>query len=132
MLTEVIEIRTTRRTEFIDITSEVEEIVKRAGIVEGSVLIYSKHTTTAIAINEAETGLLDDYIALLESLIPEGKGYRHDRIDNNAHSHLRALLIGNEKNIPVINGSPALGTWQRIFLVELDGPRLRRVVVQVR
>ncbi len=132
MFTRVIEVNTRRDVEFVDITSKVEEVVRQSRVEEGIAVVFSRHTTTAVVINEAESGLLGDYEEILEQLIPKGKGYRHDRIDNNAHAHLRAMFLGNEKVIPVLNNRLALGTWQRVFLVELDGPRLRRVVVMVK
>ncbi|MDI6655253.1 MAG: secondary thiamine-phosphate synthase enzyme YjbQ [Candidatus Hydrothermarchaeota archaeon] len=125
-----ISIKTSREVQFIDITSEVERVVRESGVKEGAANIFTKHTTTAIIINENEPGLLRDYEKLVE-LVPKGRGYEHDRIDDNAHSHLRSILLGPNKVVPIIEGSLALGTWQRIFLAEFDGPRVREVVVQV-
>jgi secondary thiamine-phosphate synthase enzyme len=124
-------IDTSQSTEFIDITREVERQVGKSGISEGLANIYTRHTTTAIIINENEPGLVEDYRALLDSLVPVGRGYHHDRIDRNAHAHLRSILLGPSKTVPVKDGRLQLGTWQRIFLVELDGPRRRNVIVQV-
>ncbi|MFH1774779.1 MAG: secondary thiamine-phosphate synthase enzyme YjbQ [Methanobacteriota archaeon] len=123
-------VKTSREVQFIDITSEVERVVRESGVKEGAANIFTKHTTTAIIINENEPGLLRDYEKLVE-LVPKGGGYEHDRIDDNAHSHLRSILLGPNKVVPIIEGSLALGTWQRIFLAEFDGPRVREVVVQV-
>ncbi len=128
---EIISISTSRETDFVDITPEVEKVITSSGIKEGVALIYSEHTTGAIVINEKEAGLLEDYLELLRTLVPRGKGYMHNRIDSNAHAHLRALILGNEKLVPVVNFKPALGTWQRIFFVELDGPRRRKIIVKV-
>lgn len=125
-----ISISTERETQFIDITGEVEGIVSKSGTQEGLAVIYTKHTTTALFINEGEMGLLRDYERLLR-LLPKGAGYEHDRIDSNAHAHLRAVLLGSSVTVPVLKGSLQLGTWQRIFLAELDGPRRRGVIVQV-
>ena len=122
---DVIEVETKDRVEIIDITREVE---RRAS--GRAVLVYTPHTTTAIVINEAESGLLKDIATTLSKLVPKGAGYEHDRIDSNADAHLRATLLGNSVVVPVENGRLALGTWQRILFVELDGPRLRRVYVQ--
>jgi len=126
----VISLNTSRPTQFIDITGEVEKALQDSGVKGGIVTVYTRHTTTAIFINEGETGLLQDYKRLL-NLVPEGAGYEHDRIDRNAHAHLRSVLLGGEVSIPVLNGRLDLGTWQRVFFAELDGPRQRRVVVQV-
>jgi secondary thiamine-phosphate synthase enzyme len=125
-----ISLSTSRGTQFIDITHEVEGLVARAKVKEGVAVVYTRHTTTALFINEGERGLLRDYERLLQ-LFPARAGYEHDRIDSNAHAHLRAVLLGASVSVPIIEGKLGLGTWQRIFLAELDGPRQRRVVVQV-
>ncbi len=122
-----IEINTSKRVEIIDITNRVEELVEGNGIA----VIYTPHTTTALIVNEAESGLLEDIVEVLQKLIPKGAGYKHDRIDDNADAHLRACILGNSLVIPVENGRLVLGTWQRILFVELDGPRRRRVYVKV-
>ncbi len=122
---DVIEIETRERVEIIDITHEVE---RHAG--GEAVLVYTPHTTTAIVINEAEGGLLRDIIDVLSKLVPRGAGYEHDRIDSNADAHIKATLLGNAVVVPVSNGKLALGTWQRVLFVELDGPRIRRVFVK--
>ncbi|RLI86839.1 MAG: YjbQ family protein [Archaeoglobales archaeon] len=127
----MIEIKTNRRVELIDITERVREIVERSDVEDGIVVIYTRHTTTAVIINENERGLMEDVIVTLERLIPTQAGYIHDRIDDNADSHLRSILLGNSVVIPITNGKLDLGTWQRIIFVELDGPRNRRVVVKV-
>ncbi|HID43464.1 MAG TPA: YjbQ family protein [Archaeoglobaceae archaeon] len=127
----MIEIRTKNRIEIVDITSQVREKIRKSGVNEGIALVYSKHTTTAITINENESGLKEDIIKCIKNLIPSSAGYSHDRIDNNADSHLRAILIGNSVAVPVTDGNPELGTWQSILFIELDGPRSRRVGVKV-
>jgi len=127
----MIEIKTNRRVELIDITERVKKIVERSDVEDGIVVIYTRHTTTAVIINENERGLMEDVIVTLERLIPTQAGYLHDRIDDNADSHLRSILLGNSVVIPITNGKLDLGTWQRIIFVELDGPRNRRVVVKV-
>ncbi len=127
----MIEIKTSKRIEIVDITERVREIVESQDVVDGIALVYTKHTTTAVVVNENESGLKEDILKVLEKLIPSGAGYMHDRIDNNADSHLRAILMGNSVVIPITNGKLDLGTWQRILFVELDGPRVRRVVVKV-
>ena len=126
----VISLSTSQATQFIDVTREVEKVLQDSGIRDGVITVYTRHTTTAIFINEGERGLLQDYKRLL-NLVPEGADYEHDRIDRNAHAHLRAVLLGGDVSIPVLNGRMDLGTWQRIFFAELDGPRQRRVVVQI-
>jgi secondary thiamine-phosphate synthase enzyme len=128
---ERIEIRTKESTELIDITREVKGIVSSKRVDSGVCVIFTKHTTTGIIINENEAGLKSDILTLLNELVPKGKGYLHDRIDNNAHSHLRAVVLGSSVTIPIENGALALGTWQSIMFVECDGPRSREVSVKV-
>ena len=130
---ERIEIETRQSTELIDITGKVKEIVKsKSGDVDSGIcVVFTKHTTSGIIINENETGLKSDILALLNDLIPKGKGYLHDRIDDNAHSHLRSVVLGSSVTIPIEKGGLALGTWQSIFFVECDGPRRRDVYVKV-
>jgi secondary thiamine-phosphate synthase enzyme len=122
-----LKIQTSRRIELVDITSEVQEDVRKNEIYEGVCLISTRHTTAGIIINENESGLKEDIVDLLSKLVPTGAGYRHDRIDNNADSHLRAVLIGASEALPVSEGKLELGTWQRIFFAEMDGPRNRTV-----
>jgi secondary thiamine-phosphate synthase enzyme len=123
----LIEINTKKRVEVIDITSSVEEFVKSSTTKKGICLVYTMHTTTGLTINEAEPGLIQDICNLMASLVPQGDGYLHDKIDSNADSHLQAMLLGNSAIMPVDAGRPILGTWQRILFVELDGPRRRRI-----
>ncbi len=120
-------IRTSERVELVDITEEVKSEVQKSGIVNGICVISTSHTTTAIILNENETGLRHDILDFLEKLIPPSAGYRHDRIDNNADAHLKAVILGPSETIPVMGGELVLGIWQRIFFVELDGPRQRTV-----
>ena len=134
---ERIEIETGQSTELIDITGKVKEIVKSktknkiGNLDSGICVVFTRHTTSGIIINENEAGLKNDISALLNELIPEGNGYLHDRIDDNAHSHLRAVVLGSSVTIPIEKGGLALGTWQSIFFVECDGPRRREVYVTV-
>lgn len=124
-------LQTTTRTELIDITDRVRAIVKDSGVKEGICVISTRHTTSGIIINENERGLRSDILGMLESLVPENKNYAHNQIDNNADSHLRAVLLGNSATIPIEDGHLVLGTWQSIFFVELDGPRSRSINVKI-
>ncbi len=117
--------------QLVDITDDVREAVSKSGVEEGIVHVFSRHTTAAVIVNEPESGLLRDVVNKLEELVPEGAGYEHDKVDNNADSHLRAILLGPSVTLPVAGGEPVLGTWQSILFVELDGPRTRRVLVTV-
>jgi secondary thiamine-phosphate synthase enzyme len=124
-------IETSKRTELIDITSEVQEEVRISRVQEGLCIISTRHTTAGIIINENENGLKEDILKLLDRLVPPGAGYRHDRIDNNADSHLKAILIGSSEALPIVQGKLELGTWQSIFFAEMDGPRHRTVNVTI-
>lgn len=140
---ESLRVRTAGEFDVIDVTADVEKAVLTAGIEEGYALVYSRHTTFAILLNERESGLLVDAGRLLRGLVPERNGYLHDDFDirtenlvpdepPNAHAHLRHMLAGrNSEYVPVAEGALALGTWQRIMLVEFDRPRDREVLVQV-
>ncbi|MFA4719679.1 secondary thiamine-phosphate synthase enzyme YjbQ [Pyrococcus kukulkanii] len=128
---DVVRVTTSKEVEIIDITEKVREIVRKSGVEDGIVVVFTKHTTAGIIINENESGLISDLEKTLEKLIPKGAGYSHDRIDNNAHSHLRAIILGSSVVIPVENGRLALGTWQSVLFVELDGPRTREIYVKV-
>ncbi|HEX7575490.1 MAG TPA: secondary thiamine-phosphate synthase enzyme YjbQ [Candidatus Methanoperedens sp.] len=125
------DIETTACIELIDITDRVSGLVKESGITDGICVISTRHTTCSIIINENERGLRTDIIGMLEKLIPQDQNYAHDQIDNNAHSHLRAILLGMSEIIPIEDGHLVLGTWQSIFFVELDGPRKRSVNIKI-
>lgn len=105
------ELRTNRHTELVDITDMVRAKVKESGIQEGFCLISTRHTTSAIIVNENEQGLRKDIVDILETVVPGDRSYVHDRIDSNAHSHLRAVLLGMSQTIPIENGHLVLGTW---------------------
>ncbi|MEG9193967.1 MAG: secondary thiamine-phosphate synthase enzyme YjbQ [Candidatus Methanoglobus sp.] len=121
-----IELKTRKREEILDITSEVEKLIGGSGIA----LIYTPHTTASVILNEAESGLLQDILSALERIVPYNAQYRHNDIDNNATAHIKASLLGNAVVVPFENGKLQLGTWQRVLFVEFDGPRTRRVVVK--
>ena len=127
---------------FIDITDQVVKMVQETRVDLGWVMLYSKHTTAAIVINERESMLMKDIDAFLDRLAPRDSYYFHNdfsvRTENmnpdekeNGHSHCQHLVLGGSETIPVAEGKMCLGTWQRIFLVELDSPRPREVIVQV-
>ncbi len=127
----IMDIQTTTQTELIDITDRVRAAVRESGIKDGICVISTRHSTGSIIINENERGLRNDILDLLENLIPENKSYAHNQIDNNAHAHLRAVLLGMSETVPIEDGHPVLGTWQSIFFVELDGPRKRTVNIKI-
>ena len=124
-------IRTTAKREMIDLTARVAEVVTRADLAEGLCSVYTPHATAAVVINENDDpNVCVDTLDALDKLIPAGV-WRHDRVDGNAASHIQAAILGPSETIPVQQGRLLLGTWQAVMLVELDGPRERRIVVTV-
>ena len=124
-------IRTKSKREMIDLTPRVAEIVARAGQAEGLCSVYTPHATAAIVVNENDDpNVCVDVLDCLDRLIPAGV-WRHDRVDANAAAHIQSAILGPGETIPVHAGKLLLGTWQAVMLVELDGPRERRVVVTV-
>ena len=135
-------IDTEKAPQFIDITGRVAEHVELSGVSHGLVCIYSKHTTASIKVNENEPLLIEDMERFITRLAPPGDYYAHNdfsvRTVNmtedecpNGHAHCQHLIMSSSETIPVIDGQMALGTWQRLFLVELDRPRSREVIVQI-
>ena len=120
-----LKINTNKKFEIIDITSKINESID---IEEGIISIFSKHSTSAIVVNENERGLLKDFESTLDNLITDKFSYQHDRIDNNARSHLKSFLLSSSECLPIKNGRLDLGTWQSVFFIELDGPRANRTV----
>ncbi|MEM4251366.1 MAG: secondary thiamine-phosphate synthase enzyme YjbQ, partial [Candidatus Bathyarchaeia archaeon] len=102
-----------------------------AEVANGICLIFSLHSTTAVVINENEKGLISDIIRKVSEEFPKGAGWSHDRIDDNADAHLASTFIGSSKALPIRDGGLMRGTWQSIFLLELDGPRTRTLMVEV-
>jgi len=125
-------IRTSAKREMIDVTTRVAEIVARAGVDEALCSVYTPHATAAVVVNENDDpNVCVDVLDALDRLVPAGI-WRHDRVDGNAASHIQATILGPGETIPVHAGKLVLGTWQAVMLVELDGPRDRRVIVTVR
>ena len=125
-------ISTKSRNQMIDITSEVRSFVSQSGISNGDVIVYCPHTTAAISINEnADPSVPHDILLTLEELMPHHRpGYRHS--EGNSDAHCKSSLIGCSEQILIKDKSLNLGTWQGIFFCEFDGPRSRRVIVQIR
>lgn len=132
-MAEIIELSTTRDRECIDLTQQVADIVARSQVEQGLCQVYSLHATAAIVVNEnADPNIGVDLLTALERSVPRRADWLHDRIDDNAQSHILASILGASETIPVEGGKLLLGTWQAIMLVELDGPRRqRRVAVQL-
>ena len=123
---------TSRRYQLIDVTREVEDVVRESKVKNGFCLVYVPHATAAIIVNEHESGLIDDMLKKIKEEFPRGVGWKHDLIDDNAAAHLGSAFLSTSMVFPIINSRLVRGTWQNIFLVEMDGPRsMRRVVVQV-
>lgn len=118
---------TSNHIEVVDVTDRVRDHVPDG--VSGVCTVFSRHTTAGVLLQEAEPKLMTDIESYLDEAVPD-EGHRHDALDGNADSHLRASLVGSDVSIPVDDGEPSLGTWQSILLVECDGPRSRDVVVQ--
>ena len=114
-----------RNFEIIDITSRINEEID---IDEGIVNVFSRHSTSAIVVNENESGLLADLELMLKDLVSDKYSWQQDRIDNNAKSHLKSFLLSSSETIPISNGKLDLGTWQSVFFIELDGPRKNRTI----
>lgn len=139
--TEILKLKTNSNFEFINITEKVRDIIKRSNIREGTVNVFSKHTTLALEINEDEKLLLKDIELFLEKLVPDNREYFHDKIElregcpldepKNAKGHLRSLLMETSQTIPLINDKICLGKWQQIFAIETSNPRDREIIVQV-
>jgi secondary thiamine-phosphate synthase enzyme len=115
-----------------DITPDVAREVAASGVGAGTVTVFVTGSTAGIAVIEREAGLLSDFQGTWERLVPRGHPYRHNVADDNAHSHLRASLLGPSLVIPLVAGRLTLGTWQQVVLVDFDTrPRRREVVVQI-
>ncbi len=125
-------VRSQRRYQMLDITGQVADIVRHSNLPEAICSVYVAHATAAVVINENDDpNVCEDVLDALAKLVPEGV-WRHDRVDNNAAAHIKSAILGPGETLPVRAGQLVLGTWQAIMLVELDGPRDRRVIVTVR
>jgi secondary thiamine-phosphate synthase enzyme len=139
-----IEVRTEVRYAFVDLTDDLRRSVKDAGVTDGMVVAFCAHTTCVLLINEWEDGALEDFRRHLVELVPhDGAYYRHDDFEvrtqnlhpderRNGHAHVKAMLVSaTSHSIPVVAGEPALGTWQRLILFEMDEPKDRTITFQV-
>ena len=136
------QVATQRCLEFIDITDWVREAVEKSRVCDGLVNVQTRHTTTAIMVGEHEPLLIEDLTRTLESLAPRHSAYRHDDFDvrtvnmcpdeeKNGHSHCKALFLRSSECLNIVDGRMDLGPWQRIFLIELDRPRMRTVSLMI-
>ena len=125
-------IRSTGRIQMIDITGSLQSLVREQGIREGICTVFVPHTTAAVTINEnADPSVVHDMLMVFDQVIPRSHpGYRHD--EGNSDAHCKSSLVGCSEQVLIHNGSLTLGTWQGIYFCEFDGPRHRKVIVQVR
>ena len=139
---EHLDYQTAEAPQFIDITADVVDVVARSGAENGIAVVFSRHTTAAIKINESEPELIKDMTRFLSEIAPMDREYHHNNFDvrtvnmtedecPNAHAHCQHLLLSASESLPILGGRIHLGRWQRIFLVELDGPKARQVTVQI-
>ena len=123
---------TKTRRAYINITSQVEAIVRSSGVTEGLVLVNAMHITASVYINDDERGLLKDYDEFLEKMAPQGATYRHnDTGEDNGDAHIKRQFMGREVVVAITNGQLDVGPWEQIFYGEFDGRRRKRVLVKV-
>jgi secondary thiamine-phosphate synthase enzyme len=130
--TEYFTFNTKKHREYVHITPEIEEVVKKSSITEGMVLVSAMHITAGVYVNDDEDGLISDIDEWLENLAPYRKNYKHHNTgEDNGDAHLKALIIHHEVIVPITMGKLDLGPWQRIFYAEFDGQREKRLIVKV-
>jgi secondary thiamine-phosphate synthase enzyme len=128
-------IRTAQRHDLVNVTGELGQAVRESGVDAGIACAMVPHTTCALILNEDEPGLRQDILRLVHEVVEPLRRkapFAHDRVDDNAAAHLTSILLQPSLNVAVVGGRPALGTWQSLFLVELDGPRPRTLRVVIR
>ncbi|RKY31139.1 MAG: YjbQ family protein [Candidatus Omnitrophota bacterium] len=127
---EIINVKTGRRKEFVEITSQIEDIVRKSNVKNGICFLYVPHTTCGLTINEnADPSVKKDIIDKLDELVPEDGNYSH--MEGNADAHIKSSIVGHSLYVFIENGRLKLGTWQGIFLCEFDGPRIRNVWIKI-
>lgn len=127
---ERIEIRTSKRSELVDITDKIQNIVSKSSVKDGVCFVFCSHTTAGLTINEnADPSVKSDIINTLNKLVPEGAGYSHS--EGNADSHVKSSLFGFSLTVFIEDRKLALGTWQGVYFCESDGPRSREVWVKI-
>ena len=126
----IIAVKTRERTELIDVTSEISQLVKKSGIDQGLCMVYVPHTTAAVTINEsADPSVKSDMLMVLNQIVPWEANYRH--LEGNSPAHVKSTLVGPSQLIAIEKGRLVLGTWQGIFFCEFDGPRNRKLHVRI-
>ena len=130
--TEYLWFNTSKKREYINITSDVETILHKSGIQEGMILVSAMHITAGVYVNDAENGLIQDIDTWLEKLAPFNANYLHHRTgEDNGDAHLKSLLVHHEVIVPVTAGKLDFGPWQQIYYAEFDGRRRKRLIVKV-
>jgi secondary thiamine-phosphate synthase enzyme len=130
--TEYLDFETRRKREILLITPELEMAVIKSGVRDGLCFVSAMHITSAIYVNDLETGLIADIEEWLERLAPSGVNYRHHRTgEDNGDAHLKSLLLHHECTLPITAGTLDLGPWQQVFYAEFDGQRKKRVVIKI-
>ena len=126
----ILSVKTSARTELIDITARVAELVKKSGVTDGLAMLYVPHTTAAVTINEsADPSVRNDILMVLNQIVPWDANYKHG--EGNSPAHVKSTLVGASEMVAIENGSLVLGTWQGIFFCEFDGPRTRKIHVRI-
>ncbi|MEW6116392.1 MAG: secondary thiamine-phosphate synthase enzyme YjbQ [Nitrospirota bacterium] len=129
-MVKTLNIKSRSKTEFIDITDEVRELITEAGVRSGICYVYVPHTTAGVTINEgADPSVKRDILTTLNRLIPFEGDYQH--MEGNSAAHIKSTLVGVTQSVLIEEGKPLLGTWQSIYFCEFDGPRHRRVLVKI-
>jgi secondary thiamine-phosphate synthase enzyme len=127
---ETVRVKTERRTQLVDVTAQVERVVKAAGVASGVCYLYVPHTTAAVMINEhADPDVATDLEGVFDRLVPHAGPYRHS--EGNSDSHAKAVMVGASQVVFVEDGKLALGRWQGVLFCEFDGPRERKIWVKV-
>ena len=131
-LTEYLWFNTSKHREYINITHEIDKILRKSDITEGMILVSAMHITAGVYVNDAESGLIQDIDKWLEEIAPFREDYLHHYTgETNGDSHLKSLLIGHEVIVPVTDGKLDLGPWQQIYYAEFDGQRKKRLIIKV-
>lgn len=126
----ILSVKTSGRTELIDITSQINNLVKKSDVSEGLCMLYVPHTTAAVTINEsADPSVKSDILMVLNQVIPWDADYRH--LEGNSPAHVKSTLVGASELVAIENGALVLGTWQGLFFCEFDGPRTRKIHVRI-
>jgi secondary thiamine-phosphate synthase enzyme len=129
---EIFTIATQQAKQSLDLTARVAEVVARSGVGRGLCHVMVLHSTAAVILNENDDPNIGvDLLKALDAAVPDHAGWLHDRVDNNAHAHIKASILGPSELVPIEGGRLQLGTWQGIMLMEFDGPRRRKVAVRI-